>query len=262
MIGDIIGGIGKVVGAGIDYFTAKDNRDAAAEQAERNRQMQIQFAKEGIRWKVEDAKQAGVHPLYALGASTTSYAPVSIGSTSSPSMASALGSMGQDVGRAINATQTAPERMSAYAEQASKLQLDNMALQNQLLASRVRTLNQAGGTPPGPDILDPAPNIPRENKWDERPRLSLGNGEIATDPSVANANKFEDRYGDEASIVFAPAIMYRDLVRNYGEPATWPKQAMGSLWQRLSSEAKEEYGNFQNFVSKIRRSQPETGGGW
>lgn len=39
---------------------------------EQNAALQREFAQHGIRWKVEDAKKAGLHPLYAMGAITPS----------------------------------------------------------------------------------------------------------------------------------------------------------------------------------------------
>ena len=45
-------------------------------EADKNIKYQKQFAQHGIRWKVEDAKAAGLHPLYALGANTHSFTPV------------------------------------------------------------------------------------------------------------------------------------------------------------------------------------------
>jgi hypothetical protein len=45
--------------------------------ASKQRQMDMEFAKNQISWKVADAKRAGLHPLYALGASG-SYAPTNI----------------------------------------------------------------------------------------------------------------------------------------------------------------------------------------
>lgn len=236
--------------------------EASEKNAERNIQMQREFAQQGIRWKVEDAKAAGVHPLFALGASTHSFAPVSVGQNG---MASALTSMGQGVGRAINATQTGSERVSSYSEAASKLQLDNMALQNQLLASRVALLNQGGGNPPLPEAGG-LPSIPQDTKQDPRPPLQMGGTQISTDPGTSNMQKFEDRYGDEGPVPWTLQIgvAYQDLVRNYGSPATWPIQVMREAYSRLSSEAREEAGNFHNFVSKLQRS-PHTargGGGW
>lgn len=45
--------------------------------AKKNRQMQMDLAKNQIKYRVEDAKQSGIHPLYALGASPQSFTPVS-----------------------------------------------------------------------------------------------------------------------------------------------------------------------------------------
>lgn len=46
---------------------------------EKNWANQREFAKHGIRWRVEDAIAAGIHPLAALGVNTASGSPVSIG---------------------------------------------------------------------------------------------------------------------------------------------------------------------------------------
>lgn len=55
---------GSLIGAAA---TRSANRD--------NRLMQEKFASEGIQRRVADAKAAGVHPLFALGASTPSFSP-------------------------------------------------------------------------------------------------------------------------------------------------------------------------------------------
>lgn len=80
-------------------------------QADKNIALQREFAQQGVRWKVADAKAAGIHPLYALGASTTSYSPVVVQDQLGPAMASA----GQDISRSMIATKTAQERNDAEA---------------------------------------------------------------------------------------------------------------------------------------------------
>lgn len=246
-----------LIGGLMGQNAADENRASQERQAELNRAMQIQFAKEGIRWKVEDAKAAGVHPLYALGAQGASYAPVSIGSSSGSPMGSALASMGQDIGRAVNATQTAPERMSGYAEQASRLQLDNMSLQNMLLASRVKLLNQSGGNPPLPSIGD-LPPVPEDSKQKERPPLQMEGERWLTSPGTSNMEAWEDRYGDDGPVTWITqaGVALSDLKRNYGQPQTWPTQLMHTLWNRLSAEAREEAGNFKNFMRKLKQIAP------
>lgn len=48
--------------------------------AEKDRAMQYDFAKQGIQWRANDARAAGIHPLAAMGASLNSASPVSVGS--------------------------------------------------------------------------------------------------------------------------------------------------------------------------------------
>jgi len=137
MIGDVLGGIGSIAGA----FMQKS-------AADNNIKLQKQFAQQGIQWKVADAKAAGIHPLYALGAQTHSFSPVQ--SFAGDSIASA----GQSFGRAIDAYRTNGERLDGFTKASQSLQLENSKLQNDLLrqqlASNQATLNQPGTPPPAP----------------------------------------------------------------------------------------------------------------
>ena len=60
------------IGAGASIYGTK--RSEA--MAEKNMAQQERFARQGIRWRVEDARAAGLHPLYAIGANTTQFSPV------------------------------------------------------------------------------------------------------------------------------------------------------------------------------------------
>lgn len=92
--------------------------DDAEDIAEQNAQLQREFAQNGIRWKVADAKAAGIHPLAALGANTISYTPQAVGDLGGGSRwGPAIRNMGQDISRALDATRTNEER--AAAEQAA-----------------------------------------------------------------------------------------------------------------------------------------------
>lgn len=116
----------------------------ADKRADKQAALQKEFAQHGIRWKVEDAKAAGLHPLAALGAQTTSYAPVAVGGSD---LGTGLAQAGQDVSRAINATRTSPERVDAYTKTVQDLNIQRMGLENQLLGSQIAKINQTG-TPP------------------------------------------------------------------------------------------------------------------
>lgn len=145
MLGGLIGGLGSLLGG---WMSGKN----AEEQQNRNIELQKEFAQHGIQWRVEDAKRAGIHPLYALGGSTPSYTPSAIVG-GDMGISSAAAQMGQDVSRSINATRTQEQRLTAAADTAQKLQLENMGLQNQLLSSQIAKIN-ASINPPMPAATD------------------------------------------------------------------------------------------------------------
>lgn len=130
-----------VIGAGLQFAGARSANNATRDIANQNANLQREFALKGIRWRVEDAKAAGIHPLYALGASVPTYSPVSA-SFNNP--AAGFASVGQNIGRAIDATRTQKERsdeeaeMAFYARQRAKL--ENDLIREQINATR-RTAN-------------------------------------------------------------------------------------------------------------------------
>lgn len=127
-LGQAAGGVGGLFGGGgsrQDNSTFYQNwRNDDLANAEKNRQMQYEFAQNGIRWRVADAKAAGLHPLAALGMSGASATPIAIGpgynvdtgsGGRSPDIGASLANMGQGIGRAMAATQTKVERqMTAF----------------------------------------------------------------------------------------------------------------------------------------------------
>lgn len=122
-IGGIASGIGSIIGSGNSAASAE-----AINQA--NYEHQKEFAQNGIRWRVADAKAAGLHPLAALGAQTAGYTPSAVVGDS-PDF-SFLRDIGQDVGRAIDAKSTAAERAAnkAKIDQGTNLELEGKALDN------------------------------------------------------------------------------------------------------------------------------------
>lgn len=134
-----------------DKEAGQNNAKLQMQMANKNIALQKEFAKSGIQWKVHDAKKAGVHPLYALGAQTTSFSPVSVGSpySSSGSFGNALASAGQDIGRAVQSTQSTltQHQMQYNALQLENMRLQNEALQTQIDGSKLATLRQVGSSP-------------------------------------------------------------------------------------------------------------------
>lgn len=138
----------------------------AANQAinERNIALQREFAQSGIQWRVQDAIQAGIHPLAALGGSGATYSPaahIAGGTFSSPSgpsgvsanfsssggMGDALTSMGQDLSRAVEKSMNASDRTDSYTAAMQVLNLEKGSLENELLRSQLSRSRQASNPP-------------------------------------------------------------------------------------------------------------------
>lgn len=148
MFGSIISGIGNIVGG---LIGRSSQEKMMAEQLA----FQREFAQSGIQWRVADALKAGVHPLFALGANTASYAPISVGGDP---LAAGISAAGQNLGRAIDAAQGQGDRDKLMSEQLRILQLQRGKLENDLLktqiASNVQTIRQAGQPPPMQTPMD------------------------------------------------------------------------------------------------------------
>lgn len=148
---------GSIISAGASLLGGVMNSKSSAKtqrlqmiQAAQDREMQREFAQNGVRWKVDDARAAGIHPLAALGAQTHSFSPINVGLQADHSMGNAVAQMGQDISRGINATRTSEERTDAVTKTAQDLQLKRMGLENALLASQIAKINQPGSPPPFP----------------------------------------------------------------------------------------------------------------
>lgn len=155
MVAPAIIGAGISAGAGLAggiLNLGAQNRANKTQERLASEQMAFQqdLATQGIRWRVNDAKKAGIHPLYALGANIPSYAPVST-AFGAPNF-DFVGRAGQDVGRAVQASLTPPEKTREYIQASQKLALERGALENQILAARLAKINQPGTGPGVPSL--------------------------------------------------------------------------------------------------------------
>lgn len=232
-----------------NIHAAADINRATIADKDLDRQLQREFAQSGIRWRVDDARAAGIHPIYALGGPGASYSPGAI-SLVSPSrvtplssvgaasqayaaspppvtgnnIGSSLASMGQDIGRALTATQTAVQRDAAFEQTSRDLWLQNATLKNELLASQIAKLKGQVGPP--------MQSVPEADKPEERKQLFMG-GKIKTDPNWTNAQDFEDRWGEISDWTVGPYIMYKDFVANTGGVAPFVEGKMKSWIEKL-----------------------------
>lgn len=203
-----------------NLFNKSSQQDYNAQQmqlAQQNMALQKEFAQHGIQWKVADAAAAGISPLAALGAQTSSPSPVSVGG-SAPSMD--FGSLGQDLGRAAKALQTenAREAVVAKKEREADLagkQLDNVAKAdaiatrrmgqlgpplpsgdwNSLLAHLDRSPTRSQGYPVADQAIKTQPTYANEAGG-----FSYLGVPFRAHPNTADAQFFENRYGEEHPI--------------------------------------------------------------
>lgn len=260
MIGELIGGL---ISAGTSLFNNSQNRSAqeaanaanlAQAQANNATQERIaaqnianqkEFAQQGIRWKVQDAQAAGLHPLAALGAQVSSFSPISVGSSAADirPASSSMPDMGQNITRAINATRTGTERVDAYTAQLQALQLERGALENTLLKSQILR-NTQPTNPPFPSISDtptnfvplPRPGPPRtmsgdaisDDKIEQKPSsdfpvktLRMYGMPVEMPSWLSSGQDWEDALGEvggsAAGLANLPGIIGHNIVKHASE---------------------------------------------
>lgn len=140
MWGGIASAVGSVVGGLFGLRAQKQSAANAEKLNQLNYEHQKEFAQNGVRWRVADAKAAGLHPLAALGAQGASYSPSAV-IGDSPDF-SFLKDMGQGIGRAMDAKATQRER-AEKEEKSNALfneELKGKQLQNQETETRIQQM--------------------------------------------------------------------------------------------------------------------------
>lgn len=202
------------------------------EEFKQNLDLQKQFAKQGVRWRVEDAKEAGLHPLAAMGGSGAKFSPVaSVGSGPKPSKhfakANFMRGMGQDISRAVQATMAKKER----------LEVENMQLQNKLLDTQINgaIINNKKNAQIGPPLM--------------------GNGSMETDvqPSIYWEKNPNGSYTLRRKVmpmtVGAAVHESQDIVRD-------TRDLIGGLGPRKAPKGHYWYHNPTTNESWLRRKKP------
>lgn len=198
-IGPAISAASSLLGGVLGRGAADDASDFAARQL----QFQNLAAKKGIQWRVKDAREAGIHPVYALGAQTFSPSPISI--SGADPLAEGVAQMGQSLGQAVTAGQSV--QMTASQKVLEALQLERAGLENRLLEGQISALGKVGGSPSGQGD-------------DAEPWIQTPFGKIRRDPARwSSAQKTEDEAGDFWSI-FWSLLQHPDSVMR----SAWPRE--------------------------------------
>jgi hypothetical protein len=104
-----------------DYQHRRETRQQL-EMWQKNYDMQKEFAKHGIQWKVQDAKRAGINPLAALGATTVSGSPIPVGGTSGASGSGAVLGLVSTIANIVSQTGLNKAKAKLYNAQAENIQ--------------------------------------------------------------------------------------------------------------------------------------------
>jgi len=200
MLSEIAGALGKLVDTGVSLWNSNEDRE-----------QQKEFAKRGIQWRVKDAEKAGVHPLFALGAQTTSYAP-----TVGP--ATNFSGIGQDISRAVESTTPEASRMDQYTKTLQTLQVQRAGLENELLASKIAMLRQPG-SPPAPPTAD--------QRW-----LLDGQGSV---PSLVQSSTMYRTSSDPVEPYMEPGAI-NELGYSRTSSGGWAPVMSGDVKQRLEED--------------------------
>lgn len=206
VLGSLISAGGSLLGG---LFGSKST--SSANQA--NLTAQERAARYGIRWRVEDAEKAGLHPLAALGMTPINISPSHVGQDYSY-----IGRMGQDIGRAIASQKTSSEkRIDAIKLLQEEELLKNMKLKNVGLMREVSNVKQISMPSLSTDFYDRYFNIPGQ---------SNGTGQMSTgEPGsqlIPSQIPFQSKPGYEAGI----APEERFVVDSQGNVSRYPSSVV------------------------------------
>ena len=188
-------GFGNIFNAGAQILGGVMSDRSTGRQNVQNVANQKEFAQKGVQWKVEDAKKAGLHPLYALGANTTSFSPVPVtGSATGDAIARGASNVVKNMSQA----------------KMNKLQTDLVEAQIQESRSRsIAALAQAKATNAEADFVTKQA-IESAHKRDQQ--NVIAGTPIHEDPNWSDTQQMEDRYGDVAGAVYGLGVAGADFL--------------------------------------------------
>nr|QJB20654.1 MAG: DNA pilot protein [Microvirus sp.] len=243
----ISGGLG--IGGGLlgGYLSGKSNEKAA----DQNAAIQRELAKNGLSWRVEDARKSGINPLAALGASLPSGNPVAVGTDYGDL---GLGAAGQEISRAMQAGMT--------KEQREMHELNKRLLTVQIEGQEIENRNKKTGTPP-PLKINPSPSLPlssaefpfkeTKNKGYE---IEVNKRPAAEAPGIeaGPVPMYQKYVDDEGNVRIMPSSQMGDLVESYTPlwitELTRNARLWGrSMWALMSDDQRIKFGNY---LMKIR----------
>jgi hypothetical protein len=200
---------GAIASVAASVISSRNKKKSAAANNAANYEQQKEFAQNGISWKVADAKRAGIHPLAALGASTTPYTPFQ------DSGQYADGSVYRDAADAISSIssrkrQAVEQRQADELHELSKRNIEADIALKQAEASRAsrtaQAMNSQQDVTKAPEIVGPT------GKWQTS--------------KTSKASDVEDEYGGVIGELYSIGRFLNDWWENspQSKPGYWEKQ--------------------------------------
>lgn len=215
---------GGLISAGANLLGGLLGQKNQAAIAQKNIDEQRDFAQHGIEWKVDDAKRAGINPLAALGAQTSSFSNI-VGDNS---LASGVSAAGQDLGRAANALTSKETKADQLNEKLLEAKIKNVeadTVTKMALASQTAVRHGQPGT-----VSVPLPNgDPRGPVKRLTQRFIDDSGRIWTLPSGDASTAMQNLATAPMSIPIGGNL----VLQNAGDPTQTivpPAAATRSLW--------------------------------
>lgn len=229
---------GSLITAGGSLLGGALGSSSASKAANKDYRRQKEFAKNSIRWKVEDAKRAGLHPLFALGG----------GASFSPSIQTGSTDLGSGIGEAAAALGRGYERSQAPKPGTPVGQLGAQSIKE----SQSRILqNEAQAAL----ALSQAKRMEAQTNYSQDGALFSGGGTTGVPPEMVPKNRVTPKAPDQRSR--APG----DNARQAGKNPTWQRYQYGprsDQWMDIpfSDEGPfEEFGPAKAFATFIRYLQ-------
>lgn len=210
---------GALISAGSSILGGLFGRKSQNKADDQNAALQREFAKNSIQWRVKDAQAAGISPLAALGASTTSAAPSYVGGNIGNAVTRAGSRIGQAVGNSGQA-----------AANIDNTRASTDLIQQQILASKqAMALEAANRTQDTGDFNVVPDQVIQHRKGD--PSTSAGPGHPGwKNVNVGGGIGTLDIPGDELNEVLeAPAAWPLVYAANKGKLDRW---AISGMWKK------------------------------
>ncbi|MEM2002475.1 MAG: hypothetical protein QXT77_07520 [Candidatus Methanomethylicaceae archaeon] len=220
-IGDAIGAIGEIGGALI-------GKKSAEKANKRNLQAQAYMAQRAIRWRVADARKAGIHPLFALGAQTASFTPSIQPTTDGSGIANAASHIGNAFDRRKAEKLEQETAAVAAAESASRINANNAQADfyraqaessRHMRGQQSALVTQDGAAKAESQIAPPAP----------AQSVDVAGSRVLPRPGWSNAEDFETRYGELGGLAAGVVNTVVDTAHNLGYDQSVTKSVIDYL---------------------------------